>query len=79
MIPANQLSIVGERGPELFMPKTSGTIIPNNKLSNAGTSQSSYVTYNISAVDAMSFKQTTAVKSLRCRLSVTASWIAVYL
>jgi hypothetical protein len=29
--------IVGERGPELFMPNTSGTIIPNNKLSGGGT------------------------------------------
>ena len=29
-------SIVGERGPELFVPKTSGTIIPNNKLSSMG-------------------------------------------
>lgn len=28
-------SIVGERGPELFVPKTSGTIIPNNQLSSA--------------------------------------------
>jgi hypothetical protein len=28
--------IVGERGPELFMPNTSGTIIPNNKLSGGG-------------------------------------------
>ena len=28
--------IVGERGPELFMPNTSGTIIPNNKLSSGG-------------------------------------------
>ena len=25
-------SIVGERGPELFVPKIAGTIIPNNKL-----------------------------------------------
>jgi len=29
--------MVGERGPELFMPNTSGTIIPNNKLSGGGT------------------------------------------
>lgn len=27
--------MVGERGPELFIPKTSGTIIPNNQLSSA--------------------------------------------
>jgi len=29
--------MVGERGPELFMPNTSGTIIPNNKLNGGGT------------------------------------------
>lgn len=29
--------IVGERGPELFVPRVSGTIIPNNKLSAGGT------------------------------------------
>lgn len=30
--------IIGERGPELFMPNTSGTIIPNNKLSSSKSS-----------------------------------------
>jgi len=29
--------MVGERGPELFMPNTSGTIVPNNRLSSQGT------------------------------------------
>jgi phage-related protein len=29
--------VVGERGPELFMPNRSGTIIPNNKLAGGGT------------------------------------------
>jgi hypothetical protein len=31
--PVGRASIVGERGPELFIPKVSGTIIPNHKLS----------------------------------------------
>jgi len=30
--------IIGERGPELFMPNTSGSIIPNNKLSSKSSS-----------------------------------------
>ena len=30
--------IIGERGPELFMPNTSGSIIPNNKLSSSKSS-----------------------------------------
>jgi hypothetical protein len=29
--------MVGERGPELFMPNSSGTIIPNNRLGGQGT------------------------------------------
>ena len=29
--------VVGERGPELFMPNRSGTVIPNNKLGGGGT------------------------------------------
>lgn len=44
--------IVGERGPELFVPNTSGTVVPNGALGGGGA-----VTYNINAVDAMSFKQ----------------------
>lgn len=43
--------IVGERGPELFVPNTSGTVVPNNALGGG------QVTYNINAVDANSFKQ----------------------
>ena len=48
---ANKPYIVGERGPELFVPNTSGTVVPNNALGGGA------VTYNINAVDAMSFKQ----------------------
>jgi len=29
--------IVGERGPELFVPKSSGTVVPNNKLGGGGS------------------------------------------
>lgn len=34
--PVGQASLVGERGPELFVPRTAGTIIPNNQLSSMG-------------------------------------------
>lgn len=44
--------IVGERGPELFVPNSAGSMVPNSGLGGGGN-----VTYNISAVDAMSFKQ----------------------
>jgi lambda family phage tail tape measure protein len=44
--------LVGENGPELFVPRTSGNIVPNGAM--GGSTQ---VTYNISAVDATSFRQ----------------------
>jgi hypothetical protein len=41
---AGQAYIVGEQGPEMFVPSSSGTIIPNDKLSGGGTT-----IYNIDA------------------------------
>ena len=35
--PVGKPSIVGEKGPELFVPKRSGTIIPNDKLGGGST------------------------------------------
>ena len=46
-------SIVGERGLELFVPRSAGTIIPNGQFG----AMSANVTYNINAVDAASFRQ----------------------
>jgi len=37
MPPVGKPSIVGEKGPELFVPKTSGTVIPNDKLGGGGS------------------------------------------
>jgi len=34
--PVGKPSIVGERGPELFVPNTSGTIVPNGKFGGGG-------------------------------------------
>jgi lambda family phage tail tape measure protein len=53
--------MVGERGPELFVPKTSGTVIPNNKLgSMSGQPQVVYngpYIQNMSAIDTQSATQ----------------------
>ena len=49
--------IVGERGPELFVPTGGGSIVPNGSMGGGSPTQ---VTYNINAVDAMSFKQMVA-------------------
>ena len=35
--PVGRPSIVGEKGPELFVPRRSGTIIPNDKLGGGST------------------------------------------
>jgi lambda family phage tail tape measure protein len=54
---------VGERGPELFVPRTAGTIVPNNGFmggSAAQAAQPTQVTYNIQAVDASSFRSLVA-------------------
>jgi lambda family phage tail tape measure protein len=47
--------IVGEQGPEMFIPNSAGSMMPNRDLVG-----STSVTYNIQAVDAMSFKQLVA-------------------
>jgi len=53
--------MVGERGPELFVPKTSGTVIPNNQLGSMGGG--AQVVYNgpyiasMSAIDTQSATQ----------------------
>jgi len=43
--PVNKISVVGEKGPELFVPRSAGTIIPNNKLGGGITNN--YVTVNV--------------------------------
>ena len=48
-------SIVGEKGPELFIPRNAGTIVPNSAL--GGMTNNTAVTYNITALDAASFQQ----------------------
>jgi lambda family phage tail tape measure protein len=61
--PVGKASIVGERGPELFVPKTAGTIIPNNMLGSAMGGGGQSITYNgpyianMSAIDTQSATQ----------------------
>ena len=60
--------MIGEKGPELFMPSGSGTIIPNNALSSMGGTTN--VTNNyINAIDTKSFEE-------RILGSSTAVWAA---
>ena len=46
-VAANKSFVVGEKGPELFVPKVAGTIIPNDNL--GGGSVSNIVTVNVDA------------------------------
>ena len=42
--------VVGEKGPELFVPHASGTIVPNNKMGGGGSGSGGVtVNYNIAA------------------------------
>ena len=52
---ANKIGLVGELGPELFIPKTAGTIIPNNALGGMGGT-TNVTNYNINAIDTKSFE-----------------------
>jgi lambda family phage tail tape measure protein len=54
-VSGNTPYLIGEKGPELFMPSGSGTIIPNNQMGNmSGTTN---VTNNyINAIDTKSFE-----------------------
>jgi len=65
---ANMPIIVGEKGPEVFIPKSAGTIIPNNHLATSGKAMAqgesmpqhvtnNYNTYNINALDSKSVAQ----------------------
>ena len=55
IVGGNKPVLVGERGPEVFMPPGAGSIVPNGAL--GGSTQ---VTYQINAVDARSFQQLVA-------------------
>ena len=59
--------IVGERGPELFVPQSAGKIISNSALKGSGSNTGGMsgggqttVNYNIQAVDASSFRSLVA-------------------
>jgi lambda family phage tail tape measure protein len=54
-VSGNTPYLIGEKGPELFMPSGSGTVIPNNQMGNMGSTTN--VTNNyINAIDTKSFE-----------------------
>ena len=58
-VSAGKPYMVGEKGPELFMPSSSGSIVPNNKLGGSGGTMGGGTTIinNISAIDSRSVQQ----------------------
>jgi lambda family phage tail tape measure protein len=55
--PVGKPSIVGERGPELFVPKSAGTVLPNGAGMGSSNVTNNYITNQISALDAKSVAQ----------------------
>lgn len=56
----NKPYLVGEKGPELFVPNSAGNVVPNNELGGQVVSQpvtNNNVVYNISAIDSKSVAQ----------------------
>ena len=54
---SNRMSIVGERGPELFIPSTSGRIVPSNELRQPSSQPIVNNYYTVSAIDSRSVAQ----------------------
>jgi hypothetical protein len=52
--------VVGEKGPELFIPNSSGQVVPNDELTRKGTAGTKEVTVNftVNAIDAQTFADT---------------------
>jgi len=73
--PVGTPSIVGENGPELFIPKSAGTIIPNHQLSSVMNSSSGGVTYNGPYIANMSAIDTQSATQFLAR-NQTAVWSA---
>jgi phage-related minor tail protein len=53
-VESNSPYIVGERGPELFVPRSAGTIVPNHSMAMGGSTN--ITNYNIQAIDTKSFE-----------------------
>jgi len=56
-VAANEPYMVGERGPEMFIPQGAGTIIPNNRMQSGGGGGQTVNNFTINAIDTKSFEQ----------------------
>jgi len=56
-VSSNAPYIVGEQGPELFVPNRSGSIIPNHALASSMGGSTNVTNVNINAIDTKSFEE----------------------
>mgnify|MGYP003654894993 CR=1 FL=1 len=54
-VESNSSYLVGERGPELFVPRSAGAIVPNHSMAMMGGA-TNITNYNIQAIDTKSFE-----------------------
>ena len=47
--PVGKASLVGEKGPEIFVPRSAGTIIPNNAIGGGGDSVVNNISVSVDA------------------------------
>lgn len=55
-VESNSSYLVGERGPELFVPRSAGAIVPNHSMAMSGGATNNITNYNIQAIDTKSFE-----------------------
>ena len=55
--PVGRTSLVGEQGPELFVPDSSGTIVPNDQMGQQSKNDAIVVNFNLNAIDTMTGTQ----------------------
>jgi len=65
--PINKISLVGEQGPELFVPKTAGTIIPNNQIGGASIDYNKLATAIVQGISGSGLGSQNAVLTVNGR------------
>lgn len=74
MPPVGQVSVVGERGPELFVPNTAGKIIPNHELGRVGGGGTTNNYFNVGEVATVGMlKQALAANQAQTAAAATRS------
>ena len=52
--PVNKISVVGERGPELFVPRSAGTVIPNSNIGGSNITNNINISVDATNTDVQS-------------------------